>query len=168
MDLIEFKDLPDEARVWIHGFEDNLSEHQQEIIRRGLKEFLPRWVSHSAPVRAAFKVLFDRFVVTAAHSKQGISGCSMDSLVRNFKTFRTVHGLDGLRGGRLYFRNKEGNIQAVDQQKFQDLIESGAISSDTPVFQTLISTLGQLRSSEFETPFENSWLARTFPLPLHR
>jgi hypothetical protein len=34
MNLSEFQDLPDEARVWVHGFEQELSEQQQEIIRR--------------------------------------------------------------------------------------------------------------------------------------
>ena len=82
----------------------------QAIIRQGLKQFLPQWVSHGAPVKAAFKILFERFVVTAAHCQEGVSGCSIDSLLRNFKTFKTVYGLDGVKGGLLYFRDKEGKI----------------------------------------------------------
>ncbi len=168
MSLSEFQDLPDEARVWVHCFEQELSGEQQEIIQKGLEAFLPQWVSHGTPVKAVFKILSGRFVVTAAYSRDGVSGCSMDSLLRNFKTFKTVHGLDGLKGGLLFYRDKEGTIQAVDQLKFQDLMESGEITSDTQVFQTLFTTLGQLRSAEFETPFENSWLSRTFSLPAHK
>jgi len=168
MDLSEFQDLPDEARVWVHCFEKELSKQQQEIIQKGLEEFLPQWVSHGTPVKAAFKILSGRFVVTAAYSQEGISGCSTDSLLRNFKTFKTVDGLDGLKGGLLFYRDKEGKIQAVDQLKFQDLMEAGEITSETQLFQTLLSNLGQLRSGEFETPFENSWLSRTFSLPAHK
>ncbi len=164
IDLSEFKDMPDEARVWIHGFEHKLSEPQQKIIGRQLEEFLPQWVSHSTPVKSAFKILHDRFVVTAAYCQKGISGCSADSLVRNFKTLVRVHGLDGLQGGLLYFGDGQGNIQAVNLPKVRDLVESGAISADTPVFQTWITTLGQLRSGEFEKPLEDSWWSRTFPL----
>ncbi|MCZ6485543.1 MAG: hypothetical protein O6826_07600, partial [Acidobacteria bacterium] len=87
----------------------------------------------------------------------------MDSLLRNFKAFKTVNGLDGLKGGLLYFRDREGKIQALDSLKFQDLVDSGEVCSDTPVFQTLLSTLGQLRSGEFETTLENSWLSRLLP-----
>ncbi len=168
MDLSEFQDLPDKARVWVHCFEQELSEQQQEIIQRGLEEFLPQWVSHGTPVKAAFKILSGHFVVTAAYSQEGVSGCSMDSLLRNFKTFKTVYGLDGLKGGLLFYRDKEGKIQAVDQLKFQDLMESEEITSETQVFQTLLSNLGQLRAGEFETPFEKSWLSRTFSLPAHK
>jgi hypothetical protein len=165
MDLSEFQDLPDEARVWVHCFEQELSGDQQEIIRRELEEFLPQWVSHSTPVKAAFKILSGRFVITAAHSQEGVSGCSIDSLQRHFKTFKTTHGLDGLKGGLLFYRDKEGKIQVVDQLKFQELMESGEITSQTQVFKTVLSNLGQLRSGEFETPFEQSWLSRTFSLP---
>ncbi len=168
MNLSEFQDLPDKARVWVHCFEQEFSEQQQEIIQRGLDEFLPQWVSHGTPVTAAFKILSGHFVVTAAYSQKGVSGCSMDSLLRNFKTFKTVYGLDGLKGGLLFYRDKEGKIQAVDQLKFQDLMESEEITSETQVFQTLLSNLGQLRAGEFETPFEKSWLSRTFSLPAHK
>ena len=167
MDLSEFQDLPDEARLWVHCFEQELSGEQKDIIQRGLEEFLPQWVSHSTPVTAAFKILSGRFVVTAAYSQEGVSGCSIDSLLRNFKTFKTVYGLDGLKGGLLFYRDKEGKIQAVDQLKFQDLMESGEITSETQVFQTLLSNLGQLRAGEFESPFEKSWLSRIFSLPAH-
>ncbi len=163
VDWIEFKDLPDQARVWVHGFPDELTGPQQEIIRQGLEQFLPQWVSHGAPVKAAFKILCERFVVTAAYCQEGVSGCSIDSLLRNFKAFKTVNGLDGLKGGLLYFRDREGKIQALDSLKFQDLVDSGEVCSDTPVFQTLLSTLGQLRSGEFETTLENSWLSRLLP-----
>ena len=168
MDLSEFQDLPDEARVWVHCFEQELSGEQKDIIQRGLEEFLPQWVSHSTPVKGAFKILSGRFVVTAAYSQEGVSGCSIDSLLRNFKTFKTVYGLDGLKGGLLFYRDKEEKIQVVDQLKFQELMESGEITSETQVFQTLLSNLGQLRAGEFESHFEKSWLSRIFSLPAHK
>lgn len=164
MDLSEFRDLPDKARVWIHGFGRELNEREREIIKQELGRFLPQWVSHEIPVKAAFTILYARFVVTAAHCQEGISGCSIDSLIRNFKTLKTVHGLNGLGGGLVWYRDHEGKIQALDQRQVRDVLDSGMISSDTKVFNTLISRLGQLRSGEFETTFKRSWHARTFPL----
>lgn len=164
MDLSKFKDLPDQSRVWIHGFEHELDEREQEIIKQKLGYFLPEWVSHGVPVKAAFTILFARFVVTAAHCRGNVSGCSIDSLARNFKTLKTTYGLDGLKGGLVYYRDQLGEIQAVDQGQFQDVVDSGLISSNTKVFNTQISTLGQVRSGEFETTFERSWHARTFRL----
>ncbi len=165
MNLDAFADLPDDARVWIYPFEQEFDPDREQIIRQGLEPFMSQWVSHEASVQGAFEIFSNRFVVVAAHCPEGISGCSIDSLVRKFKSLRSLHGLDGLKGGILYFRNPQGEIQAVEQLKFRELIESGTVSAETPVFQTSVQTLGRLRSDEFETPFEHSFLARAFPLP---
>ena len=110
MDLSEFKDLPGNSRVWIHGFERKLNKTEQKTIRREFGRFLPQWVSHGAPVKAAFTILFDQFVVTAAHCQGGISGCSVDSFVRNLKMLKTLYGLDALIGGScLLPRQGRGN-----------------------------------------------------------
>tara|TARA_B100001245_G_C22717133_1_gene348635 strand:- start:151 stop:648 length:498 start_codon:yes stop_codon:yes gene_type:complete len=162
MDLSKFKDLSDHARVWIHGFEHRLSEDEQRAINKQLGDFLPQWVSHGEPVTAAFTVLFSRFVVTAAQCQSDISGCSIDSFVQNYKMLKTAHGMNGLKGGLIYYRNQRGEIQAVDQGQFQDVVRSGGISPDCKVFNTLLSTLAQIRSGEFETNFEGSWHARSF------
>ena len=162
MDLSKFKGLPGYARVWIHGFEHHLSEDEQRAINEQLGGFLPQWVSHGEPVTAAFTVLFSRFVVTAAQCQGDISGCSIDSFVQNYKILKTAHGVNGLKGGLIYYRNQRGKIQAVDQDQFQDVVRSGGISPDSKVFNTLISTLEQIRSGEFETTFEESWHARSF------
>ncbi len=83
----------------------------------------------------------------------------------NFKVLKTAHGLDGLQGGILYYRDKSGEIQAVTPKEFREDVEVGNISAETPIFQTLLDKLGQLRSGQFEIPFEQSPLARMFPLP---
>ena len=167
MDLSAFETLPDEARLWIHGFEHELKEHERAIIGQELGHFLPQWASHGTSVQAAFTVIFSRFGITAAHGEAGISGCSTDSLVRNFKALKTAHGLDGLNGGLVHYRDQEGQIHSVDHSQFREVVNSGLISPDTRVFNTLISKLGQLRSGEFETTFGESWHARTFRLPIN-
>jgi hypothetical protein len=165
MDLSEFQELPDDSKVWIHGFERKLNEPEQEIIKREIGRFLPQWVSHGAPVKAAFTILFDQFVVTAVHCQEGISGCSVDSFARNLKMLKTVYGLDALVGGLVYYRDKVGEIQAVDQLKFHDVVDSGSIAPDTKVFNTIVTRLDQLRAGEFETTFDGSWHARSFSPP---
>ncbi len=154
MNLDAFADLPDDARVWIYAFETELDPDREQLIRQGLEPFMHQWVSHEASVQGAFEIFWHRFTVVAAHCPQGISGCSIDSLVRNFKGFSSLHGVDGLKGGILYFRNQQGEVQAVEQLNFRDLIESGTVSAETPVFQTSLQTLGRLRTGEFEAPVE--------------
>ncbi|MEE8349316.1 MAG: hypothetical protein V3R94_07090, partial [Acidobacteriota bacterium] len=129
MNLDVFAELPDDARVWIYPFEQELDPQGEQLIQQKLAPFMTQWVSHDATVRGTFEIFFHRFVVVAAHCGEGISGCSMDSLTRNFKEINSFHGLDGLKGGILYFRNREGEIQGVPQLKFRELIDSGSISA---------------------------------------
>ncbi len=96
MDLSSFGDLPDDAQLWVFGFARPLSKRDRENIKKHLDAFLPRWTSHQIPVRGAYTVLYDRFVLVAGHCPEGLSGCSMDSCVSNFKQLKARCGLDAL------------------------------------------------------------------------
>ncbi|UCF35653.1 MAG: hypothetical protein JSU96_12535 [Acidobacteriota bacterium] len=160
-----FPNLPDEARIWVHGFKESLSAQQAELLDRQLKMFIPNWQTHGRKVTADFLILHDRFVITAAHCAGGISGCSIDSFFRTFKQLRDEAELDGLDGSLIYYRDKEGTLQATDNLSFYEVIDSGQITPETIVFDTLIETLGELRAGKLEVPYRSAWHSRSFPLP---
>ena len=164
MDLSSFSQLPDESRVWIHGFGEQLSSRDEETIRKQLAGFMPHWMSHNEMVSGAFDTFHQRFLVTAAHCSGGISGCSTDSFVREIKALRDDFELDGLDTSLVYFRNADGRVEAVPHLDFFEVAASGRIQPDTPVFDTLLNHLGQLRQGQFEKPFQQSWHARVYPL----
>ncbi len=162
MDLKEFSDLPDEARLWIYGFENPLDDEAQRLIREQPASFVERWGSHKVPVRGALSIQYDRFVLLAGVSSDGISGCSIDSSVRNFKALKKAHGLDGLNRRLVYYRDHDRSIRALDRAAFQAEVEAGRCHDDTPVFDTTLQTLGELRAGRFELPLSSSWHARAF------
>ncbi|MGH9340407.1 MAG: hypothetical protein ACRD1R_12660 [Acidobacteriota bacterium] len=162
MDLSRFVPLPGDARLWIHGFSQKLGPRDQELIRNRLQDFQAGWVTHGVSVRSACEILFDRFAVTAAWSDNGVSGCSTDSFVRNFKELKEAFGLDGLNASRIYYRDNRGEIQSVDHLEFYEVVASGHVTPDTPVFDLLLTRLQQFRDGEFEKPFSRSWHARTY------
>ena len=82
--------------------------------------------------------------------------------MENFKALRDQHGLDGLDRSLVFFRDPEGRILAEHFLDFQKLISSGRILPDTPVFDTTITTLGELRAGGLEKPFGDSWHAARF------
>ena len=155
--------MPDESRLWINGFEQPLGQDERERVRGRLEPFCSTWLSHNDGVTAAFDIWFDRFVVTAAWTTGGISGCSADGLVRNFKQLRD-EGVDGLNGGLIFYRGGSGEIVSVDHLAFEDILGGGSIGPDTRVFDTLIQNLGSLREGRFEVPFSESWHSRRFRL----
>lgn len=157
-----FKDLPDDAKLWIYAFEQPLAERDREIVSERLASFVRGWKSHGAPVTGAFAILHDRFVLVAGKSSDDISGCSIDSSVSNFKWLKEAHGLDALNRGIVYFRGDGGDIEAIDRLAFQKLVDNGKAGKGTIVFDTTLTKLGELRHDKFETTFENCWHARLF------
>lgn len=164
MNLDRFQDLPDDARVWIHGFAESLTPEQRQRIGHRLEAFCSQWLSHSEPVQAVFDIWLDRFAVTAAWCAGGVSGCSTDSFIRNFKELGS-EGLNGLNGSLIFYRDEAGALQAVDHLEFDEVAASGRIHEATPVFDTLITDLATLRQGRFEVPFGESWHRRRFRLP---
>ena len=164
MNLDRFHKLPDESRVWINGFADTLADTDQQRIRQLLQPFCATWQSHGDPVTASFDIWLDRFVITAAATAGGVSGCSTDGFVRNFKQLR-AEGLDGLNGGLIYYRDNAGRVRAADHLEFDSIVASGQIQPQTRVFDTLLNTLAALRQGRFEQDFCESWHARRYRLP---
>ena len=166
MDFAEFEGLPDQARVWMFGLERTLDDAETRKLEEGLNRFAATWASHKVPVKAAFKIALKRFVIVAAESTNGVSGCSIDDMVRNLKSLQDSVGLGAPRGNLIFFTDDHGEVQSVDHLSFYGTVDSGQITPQTRVFDTLVQTLGQLRAGCFELPFEESWHSKTFPLPV--
>ena len=158
----EFSVFGDAARLWVYPFRDPLSGPSRSLLGQTLNDFLPTWASHGARVESHFLIHEDRFVLLVGNSQAGISGCSIDSSVENFKMLRDRHGLDGLDRSLVFFRDTAGRIRAEHFLGFQKLVSSGRIVPDTPVFDTTITTLGELREGGLEKPFQDSWHAERF------
>lgn len=157
-----FAGLPDESRLWIHGFRTPLDPAQEELVRKVLSAFVEQWETHGRRVDAKFAIVESRFVITAAFCYGGVSGCSTDGFVRVFKSLKDEFMLDGLDGGFVYWRGADGSVQCAAHLDFFGAVEREEISPDTVVFDTLINRLSELRSGQFEKKFRESWHARTY------
>lgn len=161
-----FRRLPDDARVWISGFERPLDPVEKETVRAGMERFSAGWASHQVPVESAFEIVQDRFLVIAACTPGSVSGCSIDSMMRNMRDLYSAVGVAPPAGNLIYFRDENGRIQSIDHLEFRDVAESGRLKPHSRVFDTLIQNLGQLRAGRFELPYQEAWHARAFPLPV--
>lgn len=165
MDISEFSQFPADTQLWIYGFSKPLADADKQVIRRSLDHFLPQWMTHGQPVAGAYSIVADRFVLLAGRLESGISGCSIDSSVRNFKMLRDSYGLDALDRSLVFYRDRQGAVRSCHFTAFQQCLDSGEVGADSIVFDTTIDSLRDLREGRFELKFENSWHARTFSLP---
>lgn len=157
-----FDNLPDDARVWIYAFEKPLGDADKQAVAERLDTFMEEWRSHNVDVHGAYAILHDRFVIMSGVSSDGISGCSIDSSVENFKFLRDRLGLDALNRDLVHFRDADGVVQALDRAAFQKEVSGGRCSADTIVFDITIGTLGDFRGGRFELPLAQSWHAKAF------
>jgi hypothetical protein len=162
MDTQAFKNLPDDATLWIYGFEQPLGERDQRIIAERLSSFVRTWDSHKIPVQGAFSIVDDYFVLVAGHTTDGVSGCSIDGSIENFKFFRDVYGLNGLNRNLVYSRNENGEIEVFDRAGFQTAVDNGRIGENTTVFDITIHSVADLRAGKFETAMSKTWHAAAF------
>ncbi len=161
-----FRRLPDDARIWISGFDRTLDPAEQETVKTGMERFSAGWASHQVPVESAFEIVHDRFLVIAACTPGSVSGCSIDGMMRNIRGVYAAVGAAPPAGNLIYFRDENGRIRSIDHMEFRDVAESGRLKPDTLVFDTMIQNLGQLRAGRFELPYGEAWHARVFPLPV--
>lgn len=162
MDLGKFEHFPDTAQLWIYGFAKMLGVHEKRLIEERLNTFLKEWASHGDPVRGAYDIVYDRFVIITGACDSGISGCAIDSSVEPIKHLREAHGLDGLDRDLVFFRNDTGEIEAIGRTFFKESVACGLAGPETPVFDTTLQTLGDLRGGRFERRFADCWHARAF------
>jgi len=152
--------LTNSARIWVYGFNRPLTENETTIVRHSFRQFADNWQSHGQPVRGAFQLLFDRFVILAAEENE-ISGCSIDSSVGVFRELYTQHNLDALDASQIFYRAGE-QIVSVSRSVFRKLLETGTIGAECRVFDLSITRLSALRAGLFEKRLEDSWHGQAF------
>jgi len=159
-----FAGFSDDARLWVYPLSRPLSVADRARVTERLNAFLGEWNSHGAPVRGAYEICEDRFVLIAGTVDDGVSGCSTDSMMKVMKALRE-EGIDGFDRTLVFFRDATGKVQAVSRADFQVLVSAGQVDVNTPVFDGTIQFIGDLRRGGFETSFGRSWHANAFSAP---
>jgi hypothetical protein len=88
----------------------------------------------------------------------GASGCSIDGLFRVLQGLEQTVGAKLVGGGRVFYRDGNGEVQSTDRNELKALADSGAITENSVVFDTSITDLGSIRDC-FERPARKSWAA---------
>lgn len=151
---------PDATRVWIYQANPVLTTAQVERLKPMLTQFCTEWVSHRRDLRATAEVLYDRFVVLAVdESLADASGCSIDSSVRFLQSVEQTFGITLFDRMRFSYVDAGGEVQTVDHGTFVAEYAAGNLTDDTLVLDTLVTTLGALRTT-WQKPLRESWHAR--------
>ena len=158
--LVEFDQMPVQARTWVYQADRDLNPQEIEAVTANLDRFIQEWTAHSAELRGSFKVFYNRFlVITVDESHHGASGCSIDASVHFIQKLGDAFGVDFF--DRKVIFQKEDQLVAEPVSKLKSLIQDGVIQTDTPVFNNSVSSLEAFQS-EWQKPAAESWLKRYF------
>lgn len=155
--MTNYNNMPSDSRVWVYQSSRKLSEAEIISVKEKADAFIEEWTAHGAKLKACFEIRYGIFLLMLVDEKQAMaSGCSID---------KSVHFILGLEDelkvsltNRLLFtyRNAAGEVQVVNKKEFERLTESGIITNETKVFDTLVKNKSDLEKG-FEIPFEKSW-----------
>ena len=154
--LKEFKNLPDDSRVWIYQSNRKLSDLEIESIKAKTNDFLEQWTAHGKDLEAGFEIKYNRFIVIGLNQENAsASGCSIDSSVYFIQSLEKEYDIDLMDKMNVTFYNGDfiAHKTLVD---FRKMAKAKSVSKKTIVFNNLLNTKAEYLEN-WEVPAEESW-----------
>jgi hypothetical protein len=162
MPRISFDQLPADARLWIFPAARQLSAEEKRRVLAEADAFIDQWTAHGVPLTAGRELRHDQFMLVGVDERAaGVSGCSVDALVRRMQQLESALGVELVNNGPVLYREGQA-IERVSRDRFAELVASGTISLHTVVFDNTLTRVGDVRGGRWEVPAADSWHARAF------
>lgn len=159
--LVDFKELPSEARIWIYQSNRPFTEAELPELKDLLDTFLEQWTAHGQNLKAGYELPYNRFIVIGLDQNQAsASGCSIDASVHFIQGLEQKYSVDLL--DKMNVTYKQGKFVAHKAlMDFKNMTKQGAVGPNTLVFNNLVATKGEYEEN-WEVPAKESWHARFF------
>ena len=152
----DFKNLPEDARVWVYQCNRSFTEEEQKLLHTQLEDYLNQWKVHGKSLLSAFELRYNRFIVIGASPDvHGVGGCSLDSLARFIQDLEVQYGVTLLDRMNVSYRQGE-HIAYKTLADFKKMVKDKAVSAQTIVFNNLVNTKMEYEEN-WEVPLEDSW-----------
>jgi len=162
MPRISFEQLPSDARLWIFAAERPLSSDESRRVLDETDAFIDQWAAHGVPLTAGRDLRYDQFVLVGVDERAaGVSGCSVDALVRRMQQLESVLHLELVNNAPVLYREGDA-ILRVSRERFAELASSGTVGLNTRVFDNTLTRVGDLLAGKWEVKAADAWHARAF------
>jgi hypothetical protein len=162
MPRIRFDQLPADARLWIFAAERPLATPEAARVLEEADAFINQWMAHGVPLTAGRDLRHNQFVLVGVDERAaGVSGCSIDALVRRMQQLESVLGLELINNGPVLYREGDAVVR-VSRERFAELAAAGTVSPNTRVFDNTLTRVGDLLAGKWEVKAADSWHARAF------
>tara|TARA_B100000886_G_scaffold136601_1_gene92213 strand:+ start:173 stop:655 length:483 start_codon:yes stop_codon:yes gene_type:complete len=156
---VDFKNMPDDSRIWIYQSDRDLIELEMSIIDDKTSLFLNSWQAHGKDLECSYSIIHKRFIIIAVNENiNPIGGCSIDYSIQLIKDISDSIQVNLLN--RLIVNYKIDNkISSASLNDLKSKIKDGTFSSETIIFNTSINNKGELLN-DFEIDIGSSWLSK--------
>jgi len=159
--IVDYHQISPEAKVWVYQSSRELTPEETQSIQKQLRAFLNQWTSHGANVKAYGDVYYNRFIVLMADEDgYQIGGCSIDSSVQFIQALEKQLDVAFFDRLSVNYRTPE-TIETVKHDRFAELIETGAVTDETIVFNNLVQSKADF-NAKWEVPLKDSWHKQVF------
>lgn len=159
--LIDFKDLPDDSRIWIYQSDRKFSDDEVTLLGERLKDFLIQWTAHGQSLEAGFEIKYNRFIIIGLNQENAsASGCSIDASVHFIQQLEKEFNTELLDKMNVTYYNGD-YIAYKPLNEFKAMVKAKSVSKNTVVFNNLVNTKAEYLEN-WEVPAEESWHVRFF------
>ena len=155
----EYKNLPNNARVWIYKSDREFTSEEIEFISLRAEDFINQWTRHGDDLKGSFTFKYKQFLILAVDETfNTVSGCSIDSSVRFIQTLEKELQLDLMNKMNVTFKDNE-HINLVKLADFQRYAKEQKVTLETIVFNNMVATKEDFEN-KWEVPARESWHKR--------
>ena len=163
MPKIGFDALRDDARLWVFAADEELDDARAAELVHRVDAFLEEWNAHGHPLTAGRELRENRVLLVAVDERSAPpSGCSIDAMVRLLKEFEEAAGVTLTDHAHVMWRDDDDAIHTADRPTFARLVREGEVGLETPVFDTTLTVVGEVRGGRLEVPARDGWHKRAF------
>ena len=155
----EYKNLPNNSRVWIYQSDREFTAKEIEFISARAEDFINQWTRHGDDLKGSFTFKYNQFLVLAVdESFNTISGCSIDSSVRFIQALEKELQLKLMNKMNITFKDND-HINLVKLADFQRYAKEQKVTLETIVFNNMVATKEDFEN-KWEVPARESWHKR--------
>lgn len=138
--FIPYEDMQATSRIWIYPADRQLTAEEKATAENILLDFCSQWKAHGHPLKASFKIFFNRFILLVADEQEaGASGCSIDSSVHEIQKIGALLKTDFFDRTRIPFL-KNNQIISYSLSDLKKILGEGHIGAQDITFNLLAAT----------------------------
>ncbi len=153
--------IPDTSKVWIFASPKSISKDISAEILTHIDAFLKQWKAHGKELKSFKEFIDGHFLIIAVdESFEQATGCSIDSMVHFIAEIEKKYQINFTDRSLVYYRLNE-EVKSTNFLNIKELVHSGEIDENTPVYNNSIINGKQLKSEWIETAAK-TWLKKYF------